>query len=127
MREYQDKSSAMTAALRDKSARMKELSELIRFAGEFKRLKPVYEEWNGIKFQKTREKFKTEHESELRLFLLAKHKLDAAEAERLKPIRDEFKELYRIKSKLSPFLRDAAQDKNNETRKENHAQEKETH
>ena len=104
-----------------------------------------------LEIQKVREKFKTEHESELRLFLLAKRKLDAAapdhkiplkvwqqeldeltaayaaESEQLKPIRDELKELYRIKSKLSPFLRDAAQDKNNETRKENHAQEKETH
>jgi hypothetical protein len=130
MRKHQDKSSAMTAALRDKSARMKELSELIRFAGEFKRLKPVYEEWNSIKFQKTREKFKTEHESELRLFLLSKRKLDAAapdhkiplkvwqqeldelaaayaaESEQLKPIRDELKELYRIKSKLEPYIRD---------------------
>ena len=120
----------MTTALNAKSARMKELSELIRFAGEFKRLAPVYEEWNSIQFKKARDKYKAEHEREINLFLLAKRRLDAAapdhklpikawqkeldkltaayaeESEQLKPIRDELKELYRIKSKLEPFVRD---------------------
>ena len=54
MREYQEKSEAMTAALKSKSERMKELEELIRFAGEHKRLKPVYDEWNSLKFKKAR-------------------------------------------------------------------------
>ena len=100
---------------------------------------------------KARDKYKAEHEREINLFLLAKRKLDAdatdhklpvkdwqkeldkltteyeTESAQLKPIRDELKELYRIKSKLGPFLREAAQDKNNETRKENYAQEEETH
>ncbi len=130
MNEYREKSDAMTAASKAKAARMKELEELIRFAGEFKRLRPVYEEWNGIRFKKAREKFHAEHEREINLFLLAKRKLDAAasdhklpvkawqkeldkltaeyqtESEQLKPIRDELKELYRIKSKLEPFVRD---------------------
>ena len=151
MKSYQEKSTAMTAALNAKSDRTKELNELIRFAGEFKRLKPVYEEWNSIQFKKARGKYKAEHERELNLFLLAKRKLDdaapnhklpvkawqneldtlsaeyKAESQQLKPIRDELKELYSIKSKLGPFLREAAQDKNNETRKENYAQEEETH
>ena len=148
---YQKKSATMTAALNAKSDRMEELSELIRFAGEFKRLAPVYEEWNGIKFKKAREKFRAEHEREISLFLLAKRKLDTAaqdhkfpvktwqkelekltaeyeaESAQLKPIRDELKELYSIKSKLGPFLREATQDKKNETRKENYAQKEETH
>lgn len=151
MKSYQEKSTAMTAALNAKSDRMKELNELIRFAGEFKRLTPIYEEWNSIRFKKARDKYKAEHEREINLFLLAKRKLDAdapdhklpvkdwqkeldkltteyeTESAQLKPIRDELKELYRIKSKLGPFLREAAQDKNNETRKENYAQEEETH
>lgn len=151
MKGYQEKSTAMTAALNAKSDRMKELADLIRFAGEFKRLKPVYEEWNSIKFKKAREKFKAEHESEINLFLLAKRKQDAAapdhkvplkawqreldtltaeyktESEQLKPIRDELKELYSIKSKLGPFLREVTQDKNKETRKENYAQKEEAH
>lgn len=151
MKDYQEKSATMTAALNAKSDRMKELADLIRFAGEFKRLAPIYEEWNGIKFKKARNKYKVEHEREINLFLLAKRKLDAAapdhklpvkawqkeldkltaeyetESAQLKPIRDELKQLYSIKSKLGPFLREAAQDKNNETRKENYAQEEETH
>ena len=149
MKSYQEKSSAMTAALRAKSDRMKELEELIRFAESFNELKPVYDELNKIKFRKAREKYKSEHERELRLFHLAKRKLDAAapdhripikawqleldelsksyaaESEILKPIRAELKELYRIKSKLDPFLREASQDKNTENRKEKHAQKEE--
>ena len=91
----------------------------------------MYEELNAIKFKKKREAFAAEHDSELRLFHLAKRKLDAAapdhkiplqewkkelaelsesytkESEALKPIRAELKELYRIKSKLSPVLHQA--------------------
>ena len=151
MKDFQQKSAEMTSALNAWSARMKELSKLIRFAGEFQRLTPIYEEWNSIRFKKARNKYKAEHEREINLFLLAKRKLDAAapdhkltvkawqkeldtltteyklESDQLKPIRDELKELYSIKSKLGPFLREASQDKNNETRKENYAQEEETH
>lgn len=131
MRGYQEKSNAMTAGLKKKSARMQQLSDLIRYADDFKRLAPLYEELNAIKFKKKREAFATEHDSELRLFYLAKRKLDAAapdhkiplqewkkelaelsesyakESEALKPIRAELKELYRIKSKLSPVLHPA--------------------
>ena len=147
----QSRSDGMIAAQKAKSDRMKELSELLRFAGEFKRLAPVYEEWNAIKFKKAREKFRAEHEREINLFLLSKRKLDAAapdhkipvkawqkeldrltaeykaELEQLKPIRDELRELYRIKSKLGPVLREASQDKNTELRKETYAQKEETH
>lgn len=125
----QDNSNAMTAALKEKSARMKELEELIRFADDFKRLAPVYEELNAIKFKKKRDAFTQEHDSELRLFHLAKRKLDKAapdhriplpewkkelaelsesyarESAELKPIRDELKELYKLKSKLDTILR----------------------
>lgn len=139
LQDFQQKSAAMTSVLNAKSARMKELGELIRFAGEFKRLTPIYEEWNSIRFKKAREKFRAEHDREINLFLLAKRKLDAAapdhrlpvkawqtelnkltaayaaESEQLKPIRDELKELYRIKSKLDPIIRPA---KTPETEKE---------
>ena len=151
MREYQEKSSTMTSSLRAKSERMKELNELIRFAGEFQRLKPVYEEWNSIKFKKARDKYRVEHERDINLFQLAKRKLDTAapdhkipvnvwqkeletlsdsytaESEQLKPIRAELKELYKIKSKIEPFLRDEMQDKNTEQRKVTYAQKEETH
>ena len=139
LQDFQQKSAAMTAELNAGSGRMKELGELIRFAGEFKRLTPIYEEWNSIQFKKARDKYKAEHEREINLFLLAKRKLDAAasdhklpikawqkeldrlttayaaESEQIKPIRDELKALYRIKSKLDPVIRPA---KKLETEKE---------
>ena len=151
MRSFQDKSNTMTTDLKAKSSRMKELQNLIRYADDFKRLKPLYEELNAIKFKKKRDAFYSEHESELRLFYLAKRKLDAsapdhkiplsewkkeltelsesytAESEKLKPIRVELKELYNIKSKLDTILRQQRAQEINENRKENHAQKKETH
>ena len=151
MHDFQDKSNAKTAELKKMSVRMKELQNLIRYADDFKRLKPLYEELNAIKFKKKRDAFYSEHESELRLFYLAKRKLDAsapdhkiplsewkkeltelsesytAESEKLKPIRVELKELYNIKSKLDTILRQQRAQEINENRKENHAQEKETH
>lgn len=48
-------------------------------------------------------------------------------SEKLKPIRVELKELYNIKSKLDTILRQQRAQEINENRKENHAQEKETH
>ena len=143
--------NTMTAELKEMSARMKELSDLTRYAEDFKRLAPVYEELNAIIFKKKREAFAADHESELKLFYLAKRKLDAAapdhkiplsewkkeltelsesyatESEKLKPIRVELKELYNIKSKLDTILRQQRAQEINENRKENHAQKKETH
>ena len=151
MRSFQDKSNTMTAELKKMSAHMKELSDLVRYAEDFKRLAPVYEELNAIKFKKKREAFAADHESELRLFHLAKRKLDAAapdhkiplsewkkeltelsesyaaESEKLKPIRAELKELYSIKSKLDTILRQQRAQEINDNRKEYHAQKKETH
>ena len=130
---------------------MKELQNLIRYVDDFKRLRPLYDELNAINFKKKRDTFYAEHESELRLFYLAKRKLDAAapnhkiplsewkkeltelsksyaeESEKLKPIRTELKDLYSIKSKLDTILRQQRAQEINENRKENYAQKKETH
>ena len=146
MRDFQDKSSTMTAELKAKSSRMKELQNLIRYADDFKRLRLVYDELNAIKFKKKREAFYAEHESELKLFYLAKRKLDAVspdhkfpvpawkkelkklevsykkQSEELEPIRQELKELYRIKGKIDYILRqqnkEAEQDSKTNQKKE---------
>ena len=144
MRDFQDKSSTMTAELKEKSSRMKELQNLIRYADDFKRLRPLYDELNAIKFRKKREAFYAEHESELRLFYLAKRKLDAVtpehkfpvpawkkelkrlevsyekQSEELEPIRQELKELYRIKGKIDYILRQ----QNKEAEQENKTNQK---
>ena len=130
----------MNAELKEKSSRMKELQNLIRYADDFKRLRPLYEELNTIKFRKKRNVFYVEHESELRLFYLAKRKLDAVspdhkfpvsawkkelkeleasyekEAEKLKPIREELKELYRIRAITGNYVRKAVQQKEEKER-----------
>ena len=141
-----EKSNSMNAELKAKSSRMKELQNLIRYADDFKRLKPLYEELNAIKFIKKRDAFYAEHESELRLFYLAKRKLDAVspdhkfpvpawkkelkklevsykkQSEELEPIRQELKELYRIKGKIDYLLRqqnkEAEQDNKTNQKKE---------
>ena len=139
-----EKSSSMNAELKAKSSHMKELQNLIRYADDFKRLRPVYDELNAIKFRKKRDAFYAEHESELRLFYLAKRKLDAVspdhkfpvpawkkelkklevsykkQSEELEPIRQELKELYRIKGKIDYLLRQ----QNKEAEQENKTNQK---
>ena len=71
---------ALSDSMKKKSARIKELQELIREGENYQRLKPVHTELNNIKFKKQRGKFETSHDAELRLFYAArrilKEKLD---------------------------------------------------
>lgn len=55
--------------------RSKELRELLRYAELYERFKPLYDQLNAIKWKSKRERFKAEHESELRQFYLARRKL----------------------------------------------------
>lgn len=55
--------------------RSKELRELVRYAKLYKRFKPLHDQLNAIKWRPKRERFKAEHESELRQFYLARRKL----------------------------------------------------
>lgn len=58
-----------------KHSRIKQLRELLRYADQYERLKPVHNQLRDIKWKSKREQFKTEHESELRQFYLARRKL----------------------------------------------------
>ena len=99
-----------------KHSRMKELRDLLRYADQYERSKPVHDQLNAIKWKSKREQFKVEHESELRQFYLARRKLtdgihtakwqrelDALEQEceaeyaKYKPLRDEMKTLLDVK------------------------------
>ena len=59
---------SLKGSMKAKSKRMEQLRELIRGAEIYHRLKPIYDELNGIKWKKQREKFKSTHDSELRQF-----------------------------------------------------------
>lgn len=55
--------------------RSKELRELLRYAGIYKRFKPLHDRLRAIKWKSKREQFKAEHGSELKQFYLSRRKL----------------------------------------------------
>ena len=63
------------AVLDANKKRSRELRELLRYAGQYERFKPLHDQLNAIKRKSKREQFKAEHESELRQFYLARRKL----------------------------------------------------
>ncbi len=55
--------------------RSKELRELLRYAEIYKHFKPFHDQLCAIKWKSKRERFKSEHESELRQFYMARRRL----------------------------------------------------
>ena len=53
----------------------KAIRDLLNFSQMYADTKPIYDQMNGIKFKRRREKFKAEHDNELRRFYLARRKL----------------------------------------------------
>ena len=117
-----------------KHSRMKELRDLLRYADQYERLKPIHDQLGALKWKSKREQFKTEHESELRQFYLARRKLADGihtaewqrELEALKqdcedeyakyrPLRDEMKKLLDVKYCVDRAL-SGEKDKGHETR-----------
>lgn len=117
-----------------KHSRMKELRDLLRYADQYERLKPIHDQLGALKWKSKREQFKTEHESELRQFYLVRRKLADGihtaewqrELEALKqdcedeyakyrPLRDEMKKLLDVKYCVDRAL-SGEKDKGHETR-----------
>lgn len=117
-----------------KHSRIKELRDLLRYAEQYERTKPVHDQLNAIKWKLKREQFKAEHESELKQFYLARRKLpdgihaaewqrelDAlkqeceAEYAKYKPLRDEMKTLLDVKYCVDQAL-SGEEDKSREPR-----------
>lgn len=117
-----------------KHSRIKQLRELLRYVDQYERLKPVHNQLRDIKWKSEREQFKTEHESELRQFYLARRKLtdgihtaewqcelDAleqdceAEYAKYRPLRGEMKKLLDVKYCVDRAL-SSAEGKGHETR-----------
>ena len=63
------------SSLDAKHSRTKQLLELLGYAEQYERFKPIHDQLNAIKWKTKHEQFKTEHESELRQFYLARRKL----------------------------------------------------
>ena len=66
----------LQAAMKAKSAKKKELEDCLRLVEDYRRLKPLHDEMNAIKWKGRREKFKAAHENELRQFYMARRKLE---------------------------------------------------
>ena len=116
------------------SARKKELEDLLHYADLYRETKPIYDELRGIKWKGKREKFEAEHERDLKMFRMARRKLEKhfspadkipvqawrqelallqqqyqAEYERYKPMREDLMELLRVKNCVDTVLRQQEQ------------------
>lgn len=125
---------AVKASMKAKSARKKELEDLLHCAHIHQELKSVYDEWNSIKWKGRREKFEVEHERELKMFRMARRKLEKRrssdgkipiqiwrkelasiqqeyqeEYEQYKPMRDDLAKLLRVKNCADTALRQQRQ------------------
>lgn len=117
-----------------KHSRIKQLRDLLRYADQYKRFKPIHDQLSALKWKSKREQFKTEHEGELRQFYLARRKLadgihtaewqrelDALKQEledeysKYRPLRDEMKKLLDVKYCVDRAL-SVEKDKGRETR-----------
>ena len=128
------KMDKMRERINQAQSRSKEITDLLSFAEMNAETKSVFDQLNGIKFKKRREKFKAEHENELRRFYLARRKLkdhftedgklpisawrrELAELEQTvsgikaehSPLREEWKKLSQIKTCVSNTLRQMEQ------------------
>ena len=77
--EYKDTLYAKLKAREESSKtaenRMKEVSEFLRQAQNYTDTRPTYDKWYSIKFKGAKERFKTEHDTELRKYYAAERKL----------------------------------------------------
>lgn len=66
----QNSISAMKASAGEKQSRIKELDELLRMAQYYVDGKPVADKLGSIRFEKSRQKYKSEHDDTLRTFYM---------------------------------------------------------
>jgi hypothetical protein len=71
----QDKIDMLKKAASTKQARIKEVNELLRMVDYYKSGKSAADKLKFIRFEKSRQKYKAEHDDELRTFYMAERKL----------------------------------------------------
>ena len=71
----QNSINAMKASVGEKQSRIKELDELLRMVDYYKSGKPAADKLKSIRFEKSRQKYKSEHDDTLRTFYMAERKL----------------------------------------------------
>ena len=110
----QDKIDTLKKSASAKQSRIKEVNKLLRMVDHYKSGKPVADKLKTIRFEKSRQKYKAEHDDELRTFYMAERKLKPCFKDGKLPItawRKEWAQLeqeYRdIQTELSPLHADA--------------------
>ncbi len=131
---HRRQTEAINRSMKTMSARKEELEELLRFTDLYRETKPVYDELQSIKWKGRREKFELEHERELKVFHMARRKLEKhrtsagkipaqawrqevaaiqqkhqAEYERYKPMREDLIKLLQVKNCVDTALRQRGQ------------------
>ena len=96
-----------------KQTRIKEVDELLRMVDYYKSGKPAADKLKSIRFEKSRQKYKTEHDDELRTFYMAERKLKPYFKDGKLPItawrreREQLEREYKdIQTELSPLYAD---------------------
>ena len=110
----QDKIDTLKKSASSKQARIKEVDELLRMVDYYKSGKPAADKLKSIRFEKSRQKYKAEHNDELRTFYMAERKLKSYFKDGKLPItawRDKKARLeteYRdLQQELTPLYADA--------------------
>ena len=110
----QDKIDTLKKSASSKQARIKEVDELLRMVDYYKSGNPAADKLKSIRFEKSRQKYKSEHDNELRTFYMAERKLKPYFKDGKLPItawrreREQLEQEYRdIQSELSPLHADA--------------------
>ena len=110
----QDKIDTLKKSASSKQARIKEVDELLRMVDYYKSGKPAADKLKSIRFEKSRQKYKAEHDDELRTFYMAERKLKSYFKDGKLPItawrreREQLEQEYKdIQTELSPIHADA--------------------
>ena len=110
----QDKIDTLKKSASAKQARIKEVDELLRMVDYYKSGKPAADKLKSIRFEKSRQKYKSEHDNELRTFYMAERKLKPHFKDGKLPItawrreREQLEQEYKdIQTELSPLHADA--------------------
>ena len=106
----QDKIDTLKKSASSKQARIKEVDELLRMVDYYKSGKPAADKLKSIRFEKSRRKYKSEHDNDLRMFYMAERKLKPHFKDGKLPIaawrreRAQLEQEYRdIQTELSPL------------------------
>ena len=110
----QDKINTLKKSASSKQARIKEVGELLRMVDYYKSGKPAADKLKSIRFEKSRQKYKSEHDNELRTFYMAERKLKPHFKDGKLPItawrreREQLEQEYKdTQTELSPLHADA--------------------